>query len=119
MDEAQSSLGNQASKLSQFVISQRLKHRLTVRELAATCGVSPSMISRIEVHGDIPKLEVLHSISNAFDVSIWEIWSYIYPEDMAEVLEIVQAYKGLSAKGKQQLLKLAQSLGEELGGVTT
>ena len=59
--------------LGSKVIELRKKHKLTLDQLAATSGVSRSMLSQIERGQANPTLTVTFRIAQAFHMSIGEL----------------------------------------------
>lgn len=62
-----------AKVLCERVIGLRKKHKLTLEQLAATSGVSRSMLSQIERGQANPTLAVTFRIAQAFGISIGEL----------------------------------------------
>lgn len=101
------------SPFARFLLTTRLTRQETVREFADRCGVSPSTISRLEIHNDLPKFEVVFRIAQALGLSAIEVMSYAYPEDLGDYAELARLYHLLSPTLKEDLIRYATHLNDE------
>src|ERR1700685_2574099 len=98
------------SDFGRFLIQTRLQRLKTVREFASLCGVSPATISRLELHGDLPKVDIIFKISQALEMSPIEVLNQAYPEQMADLVVLARIYHDLPAECRRMLLDQAEHL---------
>ena len=69
----ESPVGPDYLQLGERIRAARHRHGLSLRELAARLGVSPSMISQIETGRASPSVSTLYAIASELDISLDEV----------------------------------------------